>query len=218
MTAAGVARAYAPLVVDSRLSRVWAGLRNLARRGVRIRLRCLVLGHEDSFARDSQRLRLRCATCGRETAGWTVGPGASAVMATPDGPPSRGRLAVAAAFRWWPWVRRLWQARRETRERQRLRMVVAAARASERRPDDGGPGEPRLDRDQTRPLVEERQPDLWTAAPRGARAGLGDYGREADGSATAVPTSPQGRSVPSQKGSRAARPQRPGSTDRRSIM
>ncbi len=200
MTAAAVASAYAPRAVDSRLRRVVVGLRSLARRGVRFRLRCMVLGHDDSFLREPQRLSLRCTACGRETAGWSIGPGAPAEMSTGKRPPSRGSAAIAAAFRWWPWIRRQWQARGETRDRQRLRLVEAAARASERRPDDSVPVEVRPDRGQARlvagerqpVLAIERQPDRWTA-------------------------NPPVQSVPPQNGLRADRPRRQGATRRRSI-
>jgi hypothetical protein len=43
------------------------------------RLRCLVVGHDDAFARGPKRLFLRCDTCGRETPGWTIGPPQAAV-------------------------------------------------------------------------------------------------------------------------------------------
>jgi hypothetical protein len=49
------------------------------------RLRCVFLGHDDSFAREPYRLFLRCDVCGRETRGWTVGrpPGARVRPALP---------------------------------------------------------------------------------------------------------------------------------------
>lgn len=38
-----------------------------------LRLRCLVLGHDDTLAREPNRLFLRCGACGRQTRGWTIG-------------------------------------------------------------------------------------------------------------------------------------------------
>ena len=38
-----------------------------------LRVRCLLLGHEDGFAREPGRLFLRCSECGRSTHGWVVG-------------------------------------------------------------------------------------------------------------------------------------------------
>jgi hypothetical protein len=37
------------------------------------RLRCLIVGHDDSFNREVGRLSLRCDECGRTTAGWMIG-------------------------------------------------------------------------------------------------------------------------------------------------
>jgi hypothetical protein len=37
-------------------------------------LRCLLLGHDDTIAREPKRLFLRCNLCGRQTRGWTIGP------------------------------------------------------------------------------------------------------------------------------------------------
>jgi hypothetical protein len=37
-----------------------------------VRMRCLLVGHDDGFAREPNRLFLRCAECGRCTRGWTI--------------------------------------------------------------------------------------------------------------------------------------------------
>jgi hypothetical protein len=39
-----------------------------------MRLRCLIVGHDDRFNREAGRLSLRCDQCGRNTIGWTIGP------------------------------------------------------------------------------------------------------------------------------------------------
>ena len=137
MTADVVAPAYVPLTAEGRYRRVLAALRAAARRGLRFRLRCLILGHEDAFARHPYRLMLRCAACGRETAGWAIGPGAStaAVVTRPATPFSR-LAVVAPGPRVRPWGLGPWRARADARDGQRLRMVRAAARAAERRSDD----------------------------------------------------------------------------------
>ena len=50
MTASVVAPACVPLPAEGRSRRALAALRAMARRGLQFRLRCLLLGHEDSFA------------------------------------------------------------------------------------------------------------------------------------------------------------------------
>jgi len=37
-----------------------------------VRARCLLVGHDDGFAREPKRLFLRCAACGRRTTGWAI--------------------------------------------------------------------------------------------------------------------------------------------------
>ena len=139
MTAAIVAPAYVPLPAEGRYRRVLAALRAAARRGLRFRLRCLIMGHEDAFARQPHRLMLRCAACGRETVGWAIGPGApTAAVATRHATPFSRLAAVAPGPRVRPWGLGPWRARADARDRQRLRMV-RAARAAERRSDDAGP-------------------------------------------------------------------------------
>jgi hypothetical protein len=39
-----------------------------------IRLRCLLVGHDDYLAREPHRLFLRCGQCQRCTRGWAIGP------------------------------------------------------------------------------------------------------------------------------------------------
>jgi hypothetical protein len=129
MTAAAVAPAYGPLSVDGWLRRVGTGLRSLARRGVRVRLRCLLLGHEDSFGREPHRLMLRCTACGRETVGWSIGRGAPVVSAVDQTSPIRSAPALGMAVRLGPWTLHRGNGRRAARERQRQRLVAAASRA-----------------------------------------------------------------------------------------
>jgi hypothetical protein len=129
----------APLA-RSRLMRAAAVLRRLAYSAIRWRFRCLLLGHEDAFVRQPRRLQLRCAVCGRETVGWVIGPGApvpsvNTRRATAIGPTA----AVASARLLQP--RAPWWARREERDRQRLRMVVAAERAASHPADGRSPDE-----------------------------------------------------------------------------
>jgi hypothetical protein len=110
--------------------RALAALGAMARRGLHFRLRCLILGHEDTFARQPRRLMLRCATCGRETVGWAIGPGVPVVAPARRSSPE-GKTAVAlTAVRVGPWTLR-GQGRREARDRQRQRLVAAASRAAE---------------------------------------------------------------------------------------
>ena len=87
-------RRSVPMPAEGRFRRALAALRAATRRGLRFRIRCLLMGHEDSFARQPRRLMLRCATCGRETVGWAIGPGTPAVMA---GAP---HIASTAGRRW----------------------------------------------------------------------------------------------------------------------
>jgi hypothetical protein len=127
MTEYVVAPAYVPAAAG-RSRRALAALGSAARRGLRFRLRCLILGHDDSFGRQPRRLLLRCTACGRETVGWDIGPGAA--------PPAAPRIApdrtapLLTAIRVGPWtVRR--DGRRAARERERQRLVAAASRAAE---------------------------------------------------------------------------------------
>jgi len=122
--------------IPSRPVRMMAALRGVALRSVRFRLRCLILGHEDTFARKPGRLMLRCATCGRETAGWTIGPGAPVVTAARRTSPSRGTEALATPVRVGPWTLR--EGRVKARDRERQRLVAAASRAAERSAGDIG--------------------------------------------------------------------------------
>jgi hypothetical protein len=121
--------AYGPLTADSWLGRVGTRLRNLAQRGVRFRLRCLVLGHEDSFGREPHRLMLRCTACGRETVGWSIGRGAPGVIASSQTAPRRRTPGPELAIRVGPWTLQRGNGRGAARERQRQRLVAAASRA-----------------------------------------------------------------------------------------
>jgi hypothetical protein len=172
MTATAVAPAYVPLAAEGRYRRLLAALRGTARRGLRFRLRCLILGHEDSFAREPRRLMLRCGTCGRETVGWTIGPGAPVVMAARHKSPGRRTAARDTAVRVGPWTLRR-KGRAEARDRQRQRLVAAASRAADRSGDDIGRGESPRERNQPRRLAVEPQPDGWMDVARRVRAGLG---------------------------------------------
>ena len=173
MTADVVAPAYVPLTAGGRYRRVLAALLATARRGLRFRLRCLIFGHEDSFAREPRRLMLRCATCGRETAGWAIGRGTPAVMAAPRTSPQRRTAVVDTAIRVGPWTLRRREGRGEARDRQRQRLVVAASRATERGADDVRRGESARERSRLRLLAHEQQPDRWVDVARRVRAGLG---------------------------------------------
>jgi hypothetical protein len=130
VTADVVAPAFVPTPVIGRPRRVFETLRTAARGALRFRLRCLVLGHDDSFAREPGRLRLRCVACGRETAGWSIGAGAPA--AEPASRVAPGRTAgLDTAFRVGPWTLRRRDGRGAARDRERQRLVAAAARAAE---------------------------------------------------------------------------------------
>ena len=112
MTAAVVATVTAPLPVDGRPSRTLAGLRSMVRRGLRFRLRCLLLGHEDTFAREPRRLKLRCAR--PAVVKPSAGPSAPAhpVLTTRPVQTSAGRRRTTRAVRLGPWTLRRWQGRR----------------------------------------------------------------------------------------------------------
>ena len=127
MTAEVVAPANARMPAWDRGRRVLAALPAMARRALRFRLRCLVLGHDDSFAREPRRLMLRCERCGRETAGWAIGGGAPAVAAARRVSPGR-RAALDTTVRVGPWALRRRERRGEARDRQRRRLVAAASR------------------------------------------------------------------------------------------
>jgi hypothetical protein len=174
MTASVVAPACVPMPAEGLYRRALAALRAATRRGLRFRIRCLLLGHEDSFARQPRRLMLRCATCSRETVGWAIGPGTPAVMAAPRTSPQRRTAVVDTAVRVGPWTLRRREGRGEARDRQRQRLVVAASRATERSADDIGRGEPARERSRLRPLAHEPQPDRWMDVARRAGARLVD--------------------------------------------
>jgi hypothetical protein len=219
MTATVVAPSFTPLPVSGRGQRILAAAHRLTQRGLRFRLRCLILGHEDAFARRPHRLMLRCAACGRETVGWAIGPGAAtAAVVTPHATPFTRLAPVAPGLRVRPWVPGRWRARADERDRQRLRLVLAAARAAERRGDDIAPTASRPDEGVKRLRGGEPQPHRRMKATQRGRAGLGDYSRTADGSAPTSPVQPQVRLVPSQHGLRDDWPQRDKAIGRRSIM
>ena len=173
MTASVVAPACVPMPAEGRYRRALAALRAATRRGLQFRIRCLLLGHEDSFARQPRRLMLRCARCGRETAGWAIGPGTPAVMAAPRTSPQRGTAVVDTAVRVGPWTLRRRKGRGEARDRQRQRLVLAASRAAERSAADVGRGEPVRERSEPRVLAHERHPERWMDVARRVRTGLG---------------------------------------------
>ena len=115
MTADVVAPEYLPLPAGGWYRRAFTALRAAVRRSLRFRLRCLIFGHEYSFARQPHRLMLRCASCGRETVGWAIGPGTPAVMAAPRPAPARRTAAVDAPIRVGPWTLRRREGRGEAR-------------------------------------------------------------------------------------------------------
>ena len=131
MTAATASPAYGSLTLDGWLRRAGASLRTLARRGVQFRLRCLLLGHEDSFGREPHRLRLRCTACGRETVGWPIGRSTAGARITAQTAPNRTTPGVETAVRVGPWALHRKNGRGSARERQRQRLVAAASRAAE---------------------------------------------------------------------------------------
>jgi hypothetical protein len=167
-----VVGADAQLPVDERFSRTLAALRSLVQRGLRLRLRCLLLEHEDTFAREQRRLRLRCATCGRETVGWSVGPGTSAVIATRPASAGRRMATHDAPVRLGAWTLRPWRDRAEARDRQRQRLV-AAARAAEPRVEEQPVPRAVPSRVVGRLLASERPPERWMDVARRVRDGLG---------------------------------------------
>ena len=111
--------------------RALSALRNTVRRGLRFRLRCLILGHEDAFARYPHRLMLRCGTCGRETVGWAIGPETSVAKLQRPTVPGHRRAAFDGSARVGPWSLRRRDGRRDAHDRQRQRLVAAASRAAE---------------------------------------------------------------------------------------
>ena len=129
MTADAVAPPYVPAPALGRSRRVLDTLRTFGRAALRVRLHCLFLGHDDSFGREPGRLRLRCTTCGRETSGWEIGPGV-AITAPAKERPQR-TVELDARVRVGPWTLRRPDGRGAARERERQRLVAAAARAAE---------------------------------------------------------------------------------------
>ncbi len=59
-----------------------------------VRLRCLLVGHDDRFKREPDRLYLRCEECGRMTRGWAI-----ATNAPPHTAPLIARKAPIVPFR-----------------------------------------------------------------------------------------------------------------------
>jgi hypothetical protein len=172
-TADVVVPATVPPAVENPNGGLFAALRATARRALRFRPRCLLLGHEDSLGRKPDRLTLRCATCGRETVGWPIGPGALDVVATRQPSPGRKSPALETATRAGSWTPRRWDRRGEAREQQRQRLVATASRAAEHRSKEshahqsGGQGAV------TRPLAGAAHSDRWIEVARRVRAGLG---------------------------------------------
>lgn len=68
------ARPWAPGVASIRRALLAAGamLRQLTLGFVALRVHCLLVGHDDGFAREPNRLLLRCTICGRRTPGWAI--------------------------------------------------------------------------------------------------------------------------------------------------
>jgi hypothetical protein len=58
-----------------------------------VRLRCLIVGHDDYLAREPLRLFLRCGACGRGTHGWVMAANRPRVTA---GIVRRGRREATA--------------------------------------------------------------------------------------------------------------------------
>ena len=173
MTTGVVVPASVPMPAEGRFWRALAAVRAATRRGLRFRIRCLLMGHEDSFKRQPRRLMLHCATCGRQTVGWAIGPGTLAVMAAPRTSPQRRTAVVDTAIRVGPWTLRRREGRGEARDRQRQRLVVAASRATERGADDVRRGEPAREGSRLGLLAHEQQPDRWVDVARRVRAGFG---------------------------------------------
>ena len=48
-------------------------------------LRCLLMGHDDTVAREPGRMWLRCVKCGRDTPGWRLGSVALAARSSATG-------------------------------------------------------------------------------------------------------------------------------------
>jgi hypothetical protein len=142
MTADVVAPVSIPLPAEGRSRGALTALGALARRGLRFRLRCLLLGHEDTFARQPRRLLLRCAACGRETPGWAIGPSTAVTTASRLTTSTSVRAAHDTALRMGPWTLSGRNGRGERRERERQRLVAAAARAAEPRAPDEAPRRP----------------------------------------------------------------------------
>lgn len=174
MSAAVTASACGPLTASGWSGRANAALRTALRRGLRFRLRCLILGHDDSFAREPRRLMLRCATCGRETPGWPIGPEqARPRTARPtSSSPEHAVGSRSPVIRSGPWRTR-WTARRDARDRQRQRLVAAASRAAEPQPDAGGARDAGRVQGQAGLRAVVHQPERWLDAARRIHSGLG---------------------------------------------
>jgi hypothetical protein len=128
MTAAVAAGASWRVAADGRVRGLVAALGWTLRRALRLRLRCLILGHDDALARGSKRLLLRCAACGRETAGWAVGPESHDAGQPGSRTFDRHLAPPPPSVRTAPWRLRRHESPAVRRERQRQRLVAAASR------------------------------------------------------------------------------------------
>jgi hypothetical protein len=174
MTTAVTASACEPLPASGWYGRANAALRTALRRGLRFRLRCLMLGHDDSFAREPRRLMLRCAACGRETPGWPIGPDRAVPRTARPASPSPEQTVTSRSpvIRSGPWRTR-WTARRDARDRQRQRLVAAASRAAEPQPDAGGARDAGRVQGRAALRAVVHQSERWLDAARRVHTGLG---------------------------------------------
>ena len=188
--------------VPALLGRARAELIHAGSRLWHLRVRCVLLGHDDTFARAPHRLFLRCAVCGRETSGWSIGRAGSSPSergTTADARVPRLPLEAPAGSVWAHW--------RKARGLREGRRLAAAARAAESRALGSAadlPGFP--DSPSAGPSAQSDPRGL--SAARRRDAGRGDYGRGSDAAAGWSPAKPQVRCVPSQNGLRLDWPQR----------
>ena len=169
MTAAIAASPYVPLPAEGRYRRVLATLRAMARRALRFRLRCLILGHEDAFGREPRPADAPLHSLWPRNGGLGHRPRRPGLSTARVTSPGRRPAALETAVRVGPWTLRRTGGRAEARERQRQRLVAAAARAAEHRSHEG---EPRHRAAARRPASAPHT-DRWMDVARRVRAGLG---------------------------------------------
>jgi hypothetical protein len=171
------------------LDRARAALKHGASRLLHLRVRCLLVGHEDTFRREPHRLFLRCAVCGRATRGWQVGRASGPGATGPTLEPARAvRVPLEApAGRTWA----TWRAAGVLREGRRMAAAALAAESRARGTEPAGATR----RGGPPPVPVSLAASHLPTAARLRDAGRGDYSRGSGGGANGSPAKPHVRIV-----------------------